>query len=207
MLSLQAAEFVWQTDELSEAHGYILPVLQNWLAKGITDVLDIGCGNGALTKALARPGLCLTGIDQSASGVKLAQAAPGRARFLEHSIENPLPDELRGRFDAVVAVEVIEHLLLPRMLFERAREALRPHGRFIVTTPYHGYCKNVAVALCGGFDVHWHPLRDYGHVKFFSLRSLGALFAEQSFQVTRTRRLGRMPILAKSMIIEGVMNP
>jgi len=103
----------------------------------------------------------------------------------------------------VVAVEVVEHLLLPRQLLERAREALRPGGIFIATTPYHGFLKNLALALTNKFDHHWHPLRDYGHVKFFSRETLSQLFGEQGLKVQRFARVGRVPALAKSMILQG----
>ena len=78
-----------------------------------------------------------------------------------------------GTFDTVLSAEVVEHLFLPRELFARAREALGDGGRLVVTTPYHGYAKNLALAVFGQFDQHWVPLSDYGHIKFFSKATLG----------------------------------
>jgi 2-polyprenyl-6-hydroxyphenyl methylase/3-demethylubiquinone-9 3-methyltransferase len=62
-----------------------------------------------------------------------------------------------------------------------------------VTTPFHGYYKNLALAITGKYDKHWHPLRDYGHVKFFSHKTLSALFEEQGFAVRNYVRVGRIP--------------
>jgi 2-polyprenyl-6-hydroxyphenyl methylase/3-demethylubiquinone-9 3-methyltransferase len=39
-----------------------------------------------------------------------------------------------------------------------------------VTTPYHGYVKNLALAVTGQLDRHWQPWRDGGHIKFFFAR-------------------------------------
>jgi hypothetical protein len=47
-------------------------------------------------------------------------------------------------FDAVVCTEVIEHLCLPRMLSRFAASLLRPRGLLILSTPCHGYLKNLA---------------------------------------------------------------
>jgi 2-polyprenyl-6-hydroxyphenyl methylase/3-demethylubiquinone-9 3-methyltransferase len=64
--------------------------------------------------------------------------------------------------------------------------------------------KNLALAASNRFDTHWHPLRDFGHVKFFSRTTLTNLLQEEGFVVSKFRRLGRMPPLAKSMLIRAV---
>jgi 2-polyprenyl-6-hydroxyphenyl methylase/3-demethylubiquinone-9 3-methyltransferase len=203
-LCIQSAEFEWSEQGLTQAHGYILPTLIEWLSHaGAETVLDLGCGNGALTHALATEGFHPTGLDSSESGIAIASQCYPQIEFTHSSLEAPLVDELCNRFDAVIAVEVVEHLLLPRFLFERAREALKQNGLFILTTPYHGYWKNLALAVTNGFDNHWHPLRDYGHVKFFSRETIARLFQEQAFDVTAFKRVGRVPALAKSMIVQG----
>ncbi len=203
--SVESREFLWSTGDAPESHGYVAePVVRALRAAGARTVLDLGCGNGALTAVLAREGFETLGADASESGVRIARARHPGLRFDVIDVSaGPLPAELHNRFDAVAAIEVIEHLLLPRMLFVGALQALRPGGTFVVTTPYHGYLKNLALALVDGFDAHWHPLRDYGHVKFFSPRTLGALFAEFGLRDIRWRSAGRIPPLAKSMIFSG----
>jgi 2-polyprenyl-6-hydroxyphenyl methylase/3-demethylubiquinone-9 3-methyltransferase len=71
----------------------------------------------------------------------------------------------------------------------------------IISTPYHGYWKNLALALTGQMDRHFTALWDGGHVKFWSVKTLSQLFAEQSLFPTRIIRVGRIPCLAKSMVL------
>src|SRR5437867_3004621 len=137
---------------------------------------------------------------RSASLARCRSRRGSSRRSMTSTAMTPIAEEWRHRFDAVIAVEVLEHLLLPRLLLLRAREALRPGGVVILTTPYHGFLKNLALALTNKFDQHWHPLRDYGHVKFFSRETLSQLFAEQGLKAGRFARVGRVPALAKSMI-------
>jgi 2-polyprenyl-6-hydroxyphenyl methylase/3-demethylubiquinone-9 3-methyltransferase len=206
--SIQSDEFVWDTGEHTEVHRHVLaPIAARLKAFGARAVLDLGCGNGALTASLAREGFSVTGVDHSQSGIDIAARRHPEARFSRHDLAEPLPAHLAGRFDAVVSVEVIEHLLLPRRLLDNARLALRDGGLLIVTTPYHGYWKNLAIALRGGFDAHWHPLRDYGHVKFFSHDTLTRLLAEQGFAGIDVLRVGRIPPLARSMIASAIRQP
>lgn len=196
----------WTSAGRAPNHGYLVPGVLR--ALGRPDgrrLLDVGCGNGALSAELAAAGWDVTGIDFEVHGVELAQAAHPDIAFAVHDIDDPLPASLRGGFDVVLAAEVVEHLFLPRELFARAREALGERGTMVVTTPYHGYAKNLALALSGRFDDHWVPLSDYGHIKFFSRRTLGALARECGVEPTRWYRLGRIPPLAASMVMVGTV--
>lgn len=202
--SLGASEYLWDTAGFTEVHGFVWPTLNERIqVLGSRKLLDLGCGNGALTAKFASIVPECMGVDFSHSGIEIARSRYPQVRFECASISEPLPAELRGQFDVVVAVEVIEHLLLPRQLFQRAKEALRIGGYLLVTTPYHGYLKNLAMAAVGKFDSHWHPLRDYGHVKFFSEATLRTLFNEQEFPVDYFNRVGRIAPLARSMIMGG----
>ena len=87
---------------------------------------------------------------------------------------------------------------------ENALIALKPGGLLILTTPYHGYWKNLVLAITNSFDNHWHPLRDYGHIKFFSKSTMLSLFGEYALQNIQFQTVGRIPALARSMIVSAV---
>lgn len=196
----------WEWTFSGEApnHHYLIPGLLKAVgALGPRTVLDIGCGNGTITGKLAQAGYEVTGIDVTPSGIERARASFPGLDFRVHSIDDPLPDELRSRFDVVVSAEVIEHLFLPRELLARAREALGDTGSVVISTPYHGYWKNLALAVTGGFDRHWQPLSDYGHIKHFSGATMSTLLRECGFEPTAFSRVGRIPPLAASMIMTG----
>jgi 2-polyprenyl-6-hydroxyphenyl methylase/3-demethylubiquinone-9 3-methyltransferase len=199
--------YEWTSAGPADNHGYLVPGVLRALGPPGGRLLDIGCGNGALTAALAGAGWEVTGIDFEEHGIALARAAHPGAAFAVHDIYEPLPEALRGRYDAVLSAEVIEHLFLPREVFARAREALGGRGTVTVTTPYHGYAKNLAIAVTGRFDQHWSPRSDYGHIKFFSRRTLGALARECGVEPVRWERIGRIPPLAASMVMTGELRP
>jgi len=205
-LASSSDEFVWEAGGRTEANGYLIdPVVAALRSHGARKVLDLGCGNGALTGQLQSAGFDITGLDHSSSGVAIARRQYPDVRFEQHDLNAPLPVQHVGGYDAVISIEVIEHLLLPRKLLAAARSALRPGGLLVVSTPFHGYWKNLALAITGGFDAHWHPLRDYGHIKFFSRATLTALLREQGFGNLRFSTAGRIPVVAKSMIMTGIV--
>lgn len=207
-LSQRSDEYLWDVEGLTEVHGHVLePVARVLRSCGAQRVLDIGCGNGAFTAALRDHGYEMAGLDHSASGIELARRRYPAIEFAQFDVVNQtLPASHVNRFDTVVAIEVIEHLLLPRRLLHAAAAALRPGGALVLTTPFHGYWKNLALAITNGFDAHWHPLRDFGHVKFFSRATILALMEECGFGGLRVETAGRIPPLARSMIVSGFRN-
>jgi 2-polyprenyl-3-methyl-5-hydroxy-6-metoxy-1,4-benzoquinol methylase len=96
---------------------------------------------------------------------------------------------------------VIEHLYDPRTFIRRVQECLRPGGVLVLSTPYHGYLKNVFIALSAKFDAHVEPLWDGGHIKFWSRSTLTALLEEMGFRVAGFVGVGRIPYLWKSMVL------
>ncbi|RMG29123.1 MAG: class I SAM-dependent methyltransferase [Methanobacteriota archaeon] len=206
--SIRSDEFQWNDNRAPQSHSYLAPIVLGALRaikqrsrRKSLKVLDIGCGNGAFTAMMAREGFEVVGCDYSKSGIEICRSTYPHLNFFQQDINHPLPEHYHGSFDCVVSLEVIEHLFFPRNLFDRAKEALGDEGVLILSTPYHGYIKNLALALANKFDDHWHPLRDYGHIKFFSRRTLSQLVRECGFDVKHFRRVGRVPPLAKSMVI------
>jgi SAM-dependent methyltransferase len=104
-------------------------------------------------------------------------------------------------FDVVISTEVIEHLFLQAARPRFAASVLKPGGYLIVTTPYHGYFKNLLICLLGKWDSHHTPLWDGGHIKFWSFNSLSALFCSNGFDVVGFKGAGRVFGLWKSMVV------
>jgi 2-polyprenyl-6-hydroxyphenyl methylase/3-demethylubiquinone-9 3-methyltransferase len=172
----------------------------------ICSVLDAGCGNGNLSGRLTAEGLEVCAFDASTSGIEHARRAFSGVRFEVASVYDDLRQRFGQEFDACVCVEVIEHLYDPRAFVCRVFDVLRPGGLFIVTTPYHGYVKNVALAVTGKLDNHYSALWDGGHIKFWSRATLTTLLEEARFQVIGFEGAGRLPLLWKSMIVTARKN-
>ena len=79
-------------------------------------------------------------------------------------------------------MEVIEHLYQPRafVLFIRSILEASGGGQFIVTTPYHGYLKNLTIAAANKMDHHLSALWEGGHIKFWSRRTLAILHGRRT---------------------------
>lgn len=163
-------------------------------------IFDLGCGNGVNARRLAALGYAVTAVDPSVSGIEQAQRVPSAAEFAVASAYDDLAARF-GCFDLVVSLEVVEHVYSPKAFIERVRDLLQPGGTVILSTPYHGYLKNLAIALSGRFDAHVNPLWEGGHIKFWSVATLRALLTGAGLQMSAVHRVGRIAPLAKSMIV------
>jgi len=197
-------QYGWEDTELTEANHLLIPHILGQLPQKPVRILDLGCGNGTLAAALQARGHEVVAVDASADGVELArQHFPG-IRFETASVYEEGFAEIVGTdFDFVISMEVIEHLYWPRKLLEAGYSVLKPGGRMIVTTPYHGYLKNLALSLAGGWDRHFTVDWNGGHIKFFSRQTLTQFMLEQGFRSIGFRGIGRISGLWKSMILTG----
>ena len=179
------------------------PVLERILGSGQgQSLIDLGCGNGALTASLTPRGFDLVGIESAEGGIRTAQATHPTLDFRAHDLSIRLPVDLRRRFDIALAVDVIEHLVRPRDLFDRADEALAPDGRLIVATPFRGYWKNLAMAVSGRFENQWNPTQDDVPLRLFSEGTLRAVATDCGYETVSSHRVGRPSALAKLLIVE-----
>jgi 2-polyprenyl-6-hydroxyphenyl methylase/3-demethylubiquinone-9 3-methyltransferase len=184
------------------ANAYLWPVLKRIVAERdwpTKRAFDLGCGNGATCAMLADHGFDASGIDSSEQGIAFARSSYPRINVAVGSAYDDLASTY-GRFPLVVSLEVIEHVTDPKAMARTFLDLIAPGGVGVMSTPYHGYLKNVALAVTGKMDEHFTALWDGGHIKFFSIRTLGKLLHEAGADDVKFIRVGRIPPLAKSMI-------
>jgi 2-polyprenyl-3-methyl-5-hydroxy-6-metoxy-1,4-benzoquinol methylase len=197
-------EYPYHDSEPSHAHTFLWPVIEREISRAMPlltgrRAFDLGCGNGATANRLSQLGCDVTGIDTSVSGIAHARNKFPSVRFENASAYDDLA-RIYGTFDLVLSLEVIEHCLDPRALLRTFVSLMAPNSLGLISTPYHGYFKNLAIALLGKMDRHFTAMWDGGHVKFFSISTLGALLKEAGIDDIRFDRVGRVPPLARSMV-------
>jgi SAM-dependent methyltransferase len=142
---------------------------------GPGQLLDIGCGAGALLDVGRESGWRVEGQEISSVG-----AAEGRSKGHVVRVGELADCGFNPQsFDAATMIEVIEHLRDPRPTLAAARSYLRPGGWLLVTTGDVG-------SWFARFQGHrWGYIRPPGHVSYFTRQSLARVLISCGFKVTR----------------------
>jgi len=115
----------------------------DWLAPQAGErILDLGCGDGALTGDIAATGADVVGVDASED---LLQAARARGIDARHIDGQALTFD--GEFDAVFSNAALHWMTEPDKVIDGVRRALRPGGRFVAEFGGHGNVAAIVVAM------------------------------------------------------------
>ncbi|QIE54566.1 methyltransferase domain-containing protein [Pikeienuella piscinae] len=105
-------------------------------------ILDLGCGDGALAKALADHGCEMVGVDSSAD-----MAARARARGVDARVMDGHALNFDGEFDAVFSNAALHWMTRPDAVFAGVAQALKPGGRFVAEQGGQGNVAAIRTAL------------------------------------------------------------
>lgn len=207
MVSMAGISYQYTAANTSASHRYLYPAVSNFLKNlppGST-VLDAGCGNGTFLALFQDRGWRLHGSDFSPAGLGFARQSFPNINFFLADAQSPYADFLAsfGPVDALISTEVIEHIYDPHAFLRNCYSLLRPGGTIVITTPYHGYFKNLLLALSGKMDFHYDALRVHGHIKFFSRKTIEKALTDAGFTSIEFAGTGRLPYAWKSMVLKA----
>ena len=150
----------------------------------VSSVLDVGCGSGMLGRRLreTNPDVRLTGIEIN------PDVAPFDHYDEVHTgdVETILPTLLLAgkQFDCILFADVLEHLVDPWKVADVARGLLRSGGTIIISTPN---IRNYSILKRLVFDGEWEyeqeGILDRTHLRFFTAKSIRALFEAKDFVI------------------------
>ena len=161
-----------KSDYFSSARTGILDLLPAFSAR----VLEVGCGSGQTLEMLKIKKLCAETV-----GVELFATAADEARSKVDTVycmdveKSAMPENI-GKFDLILLLDVLEHLVDPWALLSRLTEThLADGGKIIVSLPNARHFSLVVPLLCGNFDYAERGILDKTHLRFFTKNSAANL--------------------------------
>ncbi len=171
------------------------------LAGGVVDllnpqpgerILDLGCGDGALTRKIADTGATVIGADSSPEMIRAAQALGLDARLISGEV---LPFE--SEFDAVFSNAALHWMHDQDAVLAGVHRALKPGGRFAAEMGGHGNIASIRVALQAVLRPYGIP-GDEGHNFFPTPAAYQARLEKAGFRVESIHLIARPTPLPES---------
>ena len=185
--------------------------LQRHVPASARRVLDLGCASGALGAALKARGATVVGIERDP-----AYAAAARERLdevIEADLETFDPTTL-GRFDVLIAGDVLEHLADPWSVLRRFAAIVDPGGTVVVSLPNVRHWETLfAIGVQGRFPRRNEGVFDHTHLRWFTLHDAWSLVHQAGLEVEaverriRYRRVGGAKESAAARLLARVPGP
>jgi 2-polyprenyl-6-hydroxyphenyl methylase/3-demethylubiquinone-9 3-methyltransferase len=158
-------------------------------------LLDIGCGGGLVAEPMARLGFAVTGIDAGEAAVAVARAhAAASGLAIDYRAGTAEALVAAGEeYDAVLALEVIEHVADFELFLESAGSLVKPGGAFIAAT-INRTARSFAMAILGAeYVLGWLPRGTHDWRKFRRPSEIVLGLARNGLRATRLAGIGYEP--------------
>jgi 2-polyprenyl-6-hydroxyphenyl methylase/3-demethylubiquinone-9 3-methyltransferase len=159
-------------------------------------VLDIGCGGGILSEAMARLGATVTGIDVVDRNLRIANHHAEREGLaIDYrciAAENLAQEE--PVFDVVLNMEVVEHVIDLPLFLKSAATLVRPGGMMIVATLNRTLLSYLVAIIGAEYLFGWLPKGTHQWCKFVKPSELDALLRGEGFKVVSGTGVWMNPI-------------
>ncbi|WP_166301363.1 bifunctional 2-polyprenyl-6-hydroxyphenol methylase/3-demethylubiquinol 3-O-methyltransferase UbiG [Bradyrhizobium sp. 26S5] len=161
-------------------------------------LLDIGCGAGLLCEPFTRLGAQVIGIDPSATNISAAKLHADKGHLsIDYRCTTIEDMDVRERFDIVLAMEVVEHVVDVGAFIKRCAAMLKPGGLMVVSTLNRNW-KSFALAIVGAeYVLRWLPRGTHEWSKFVTPAELERYLGDVNLAVTEQAGVVYNPIADK----------
>lgn len=177
-----SSQQVWNPKQYAEHARFVTqlgaPLIELLVPKAGERILDIGCGDGVLTKQLMDIGCEVLGVDASPAMVEAARTVGVQAQVMDG---HALP--FHEQFDAVFSNAALHWMLEPDEVLGRIWSALRPGGRFVAEFGGQGNLTRVLTGLHQVLKAHGYNPDSIRPWYFPSAKEYGERLIRQGFHV------------------------
>ena len=148
-------------------------------------ILDIGCGGGLLCEPLNRLGATITGIDASNNNIEVAKLH-SKEMNLNIKYIHAAPENLdlkNNTYDAVLCMEVVEHLKDVNLFIENCSKLIKKNGIMFIATINKNLKSYIFSILGAEYVLRWLPIGTHNWDKFLTPQDLEIITSKNNFMV------------------------
>lgn len=161
--------------------------IENLSSLSKKQVLDIGCGGGILSEAMARDGAIVTGIDMASEAIRAAEAHRAQSGLsIDYRLMSAetLAREEPGKYDIVTCMEMLEHVPDPASIISATARLVKPEGMVYFAT-LNRNLKSFIYAIAGAeYILGLLPKGTHQHARFLTPAELSGHVRHAGMEVT-----------------------
>ncbi len=166
-------------------------------------LLDIGCGGGILSETLARRGADVTGIDVAEKNIGIAKTHAREAGLRINYIHTPVETLKAEPFDAVLNMEVVEHVAdLPQFMTACSAQVRKDRGLMFVATINRTLLSYLVAIVGAEYILRWLPRGTHQWRRFVRPLELEELLTRDGLQVQQAVGVSVNPLTRRYSIID-----
>ena len=197
----------WQRKGSLKALHDINPLRLNYIRKRADirgrKILDVGCGGGILSEALAKYGGRVTGIDLAPSALSAARAhreVSGLSVDYRQTTAESLADELPGQFDVVVCMELLEHVPDPRSILAACERLAATGGDIFFSTINRTWLARLMVIFVAEYVLHIVEKGTHHYQKFIRPQEIRDWAGETGLDVCDCSGFLYLPFMGRAYL-------
>ncbi len=197
----------WDENGPQKPLHHLNPARLNYVAKQFPlpgkKILDVGCGGGLLSEALAREGAEVVALDLAEELIEIAKLhlyeSNVKVDYRLQSVES-LAEEMAGQFDAITCMEMLEHVPDPSSILRACEKLLKPGGKCFIST-LNRTPAAFALAIVGAeYIANLLPKGTHEYQKFIKPSELATWCRAEGFNVIDISGLAYNPLSGKAWV-------
>ena len=197
----------WDENGPQKPLHHLNPARLNYVARQVPlkdkKILDVGCGGGLLSEALAREGADVVALDLAEELIEIAKLhlyeSNVKVDYRLQSVES-LAEEMAGQFDAITCMEMLEHVPNPSSILRACEKLLKPGGKCFIST-LNRTPAAFAIAILGAeYLANLLPKGTHDYQKFIKPSELAAWCRAEGFNVVDISGLAYNPLSGKAWV-------
>ena len=167
-------------------------------------MLDVGCGGGILSEAMARCGAKVTGLDVDKDIIQMAKQHAALEHLMLEYHCSPIESFKAKPYDVITCMEMLEHVASPQLIIKHCARLLNHGGYLFLSTINRTWKAYATVILAAEYFLGLLPRQTHDYDKFIKPHELAAITRLAGLETLAITGLSYNPVVRKASLVDDV---
>jgi 2-polyprenyl-6-hydroxyphenyl methylase/3-demethylubiquinone-9 3-methyltransferase len=168
------------------------------------NVLDVGCGGGILSEAMAKQGAVVTGIDAEYEAIQAASIHAKKNQLIIDYNCTPIEEYEHTGFDVVTCMELLEHVQRPELILKHCKRLLKPNGLLFLSTISRTIKAYTTAIIAAEYVLGLLPKQTHDFKKFIKPSELASMARSFNLNLLELSGLNYNPLMCSASLVSDV---